>query len=201
MLNQTKKKLLLIAIIVGFIFVLVATFLFAEHLSRQNSPKEISNMLTEIKLTDQNGKAFNEQSLNQKTSLLFFGFTHCPEICPTTLSELSNIVDNLKNKINPTNIIFVTIDPQRDTQEYLKDYIQYFKGDVIAVTGDIKEIKKLADNWNVFFERVNTLDNDYTFNHTATVFMLDSNGVFRGTIAWGENPVSISQKIINLSKH
>ena len=201
MLNQTKKKLLLIGIIVGFIFVLVATFLFAEHLSRQNSPKEISNILNKITLVDQNGNAFNEHSLNQKPSLLFFGFTHCPEICPTTLSELSNIVDNLKNKINPTNIIFVTIDPQRDTQEYLKDYIQYFKGDVIAVTGDIKEIKKLADNWNVFFERVNTLDNDYTFNHTATVFMLDSNGVFRGTIAWGENPKSISQKIVNLSKH
>ena len=201
MLHQTKKKLLLIAIIVGFIFVLVATFLFAEHLSRQNSPKEISNILNKITLVDQNGKAFNEQSLSQKPSLVFFGFTHCPEICPTTLSELSNVVDNLKNKIKPTNIIFVTIDPQRDTQEYLKDYIQYFKGDVIAVTGDIKEIKKLANNWNVFFERVNTSDNDYTFNHTATVFMLDQNGVFRGTIAWGENPKSIRQKIINLSKH
>ncbi len=201
MLHQTKKKLLLIAIIVGFIFVLVATFLFAEHLSRQNSPKEISNILNKITLVDQNGKAFNEQSLSQKPSLLFFGFTHCPEICPTTLSELSNVVDNLKNKIKPTNIIFVTVDPQRDTQEYLKDYIQYFKGDVIAVTGDIKEIKKLANNWNVFFERVNTSDNDYTFNHTATVFMLDQNGIFRGTIAWGENPKSISQKIINLSKH
>ena len=201
MLNHTKKKLLLISIIVGFIFVLVATFLFAEHLSRQNSPKEISNILSKITLVDQNGKAFNQQSLNQKPSLLFFGFTHCPEICPTTLSELSNVVDNLKNKIKPTNIIFVTVDPQRDTQEYLKDYIQYFKGDVIAVTGDIKEIKKLANNWNVFFERINTSDNDYTFNHTATVFMLDQNGVFRGTIAWGENPKSISQKIINLSKH
>ena len=201
MLNQTKKKLLLIAIIIGFVFVLVATFLFAEHLSRQNSPKEIFNILSKITLVDQNGKAFNEQSLNQKPSLLFFGFTHCPEICPTTLSELSNVVDNLKNKIKPTNIIFVTVDPQRDTQEYLKDYIQYFKGNVIAVTGDIKEIKKLANNWNVFFERVNTSDNDYTFNHTATVFMLDQNGIFRGTIAWGENPKSISQKIINLSKH
>ena len=201
MLNQTKKKLLLISIIVGFILVLVATFLVAEHLSRQNSPKEISNILSKITLVDQNGKAFNQQSLNQKPSLLFFGFTHCPEICPTTLSELSNVVDNLKNKIKPTNIIFVTVDPQRDTQEYLKDYIQYFKGDVIAVTGDIIEIKKLANNWNVFFERVNTSDNDYTFNHTATVFMLDQNGIFRGTIAWGENPKSISQKIINLSKH
>ena len=201
MLNQTKNKLLLITIIVGFSIVLVATFLFAEYLSRQNSPKEIFNILSKITLVDQNGKAFNEQSLNQKPSLLFFGFTHCPEICPTTLSELSNVVDNLKNKIKPTNIIFVTIDPQRDTQEYLKDYIQYFKGDVIAVTGDINEIKKLADNWNVFVERVNTSDNDYTFNHTATVFMLDRNGVFRGTIAWGESPKSTSQKIVNLSKH
>jgi len=200
MLNQTKKKLLLIAIIVGFIFVLVASFLYAEHLSRQNSPKEISNILSKITLINQNGKAFNKQTLNQKPSLLFFGFTHCPEICPTTLSDLSNVVDNLKNKIKPTNIIFVTIDPQRDSQEYLKDYIQYFKGDVIAVTGDIKEIKKLADNWNVFFERVNTSDNDYTFNHTATVFMLDQYGIFRGTIAWGENSKSISQKIVNLSK-
>ena len=201
MLNQTKKTLLLVTIIVGFIFVLVATFLFAEHLSRQNSPKEISNILNKITLVDQNGNVFNEQSLNKKPSLLFFGFTHCPEICPTTLSELSNFINNLKNKIKPTNIIFVTLDPHRDTQEYLKDYIQYFKGDVIAVTGEIKEIKKLADNWNVFFERINTSANDYTFNHTATVFMLDSNGVFRGTIAWGENQVSISQKIINLSKH
>ena len=90
MLNQTKKTLLLVTIIVGFIFVLVATFLFAEHLSRQNSPEEISNILNKITLVDQNGNAFNEHSLNQKPSLLFFGFTHCPEICPTTLSELSN---------------------------------------------------------------------------------------------------------------
>jgi protein SCO1/2 len=114
---------------------------------------------------------------------------------------LSTIIVNLKNKIKPTNIIFVTLDPQRDTQEYLKDYIQYFNGNIIAVTGEDIEIKKLADNWNVFFERVNTSDNDYTFNHTATVFMLDQKGIFRGTIAWGENPNSISQKIINLNKH
>ena len=126
MLNQTKKKLLLIAIIVGFIFVLVATFLFAEHLSRQNSPKEISNILSKITLINQNGKAFNKQSLNQKPSLLFFGFTHCPEICPTTLSELSNVVDNLKNKIKPTNIIFVTIDPQRDTARIFKGLYSIF---------------------------------------------------------------------------
>src|SRR5210317_11061 len=201
MLNATKKKLLITTIITSFILVLVGTFLFAEHLSRQRGPKRISDILDKISLKDQNGMPFNIKSLNRKPSLLFFGFTHCPEICPTTISELSTIIVNLKNKIKPTNIIFVTLDPQRDTQEYLKDYIQYFDGNIIAVTGEDIEIKKLADNWNVFFERVNTSDNDYTFNHTATVFMLDQKGIFRGTIAWGENPNSISQKIINLNKH
>ena len=161
----------------------------------------MSDILNKVILKDHNGNSFKEQSLNNNPSLLFFGFTHCPEICPTTLTELSTIIGNLKNKIKPTNIIFVTLDPQRDTQEYLKDYIQYFNGNIIAVTGEDIEIKKLADNWNVFFERVNTSDNDYTFNHTATVFMLDQKGIFRGTIAWGENPNSISQKIINLNKH
>ena len=201
MLYQTKKKLILVSIILSFAVILVATFLFAEHLSRQNSPKKMSDILNKVILKDHNGNRFKEQSLNNNQSLLFFGFTHCPEICPTTLTELSTIIGNLKNKIKPTNIIFVTLDPQRDTQEYLKDYIQYFNGNIIAVTGEDIEIKKLADNWNVFFERVNTSDNDYTFNHTATVFMLDKKGIFRGTIAWGENPNSISQKIINLNKH
>jgi len=201
MLYQTKKKLILVSIILSFAVILVATFLFAEHLSRQNSPKKMSDILNKVILKDHNGNRFKEQSLNNNPSLLFFGFTHCPEICPTTLTELSTIIGNLKNKIKPTNIIFVTLDPQRDTQEYLKDYIQYFNGNIIAVNGEDIEIKKLADNWNVFFERVNTSDNDYTFNHTATVFMLDQKGIFRGTIAWGENPNSISQKIINLNKH
>ena len=196
-----KKSILLITIIVSFVIILIATFMFAEHLSRQNTPKKISDILKNINLVDHNGIEFNKASLNEKPSLLFFGFTHCPEICPTTLSQLSEITENLQNPIDLTNIVFITLDPKRDTQDHLKEYIQYFNKNVIAITGQINEIKKLADNWNVFFETIGSSKENYNINHTATVFMLDRTGVFRGTIAWGENEESVIKKIINLNKY
>ena len=196
-----KKTILLVTIIVSFVIILIATFMFAEHLSRQNTPKKISDILKNINLIDHNGIEFNKASLNEKPSLLFFGFTHCPEICPTTLSQLSEITENLQNPIDLTNIVFITLDPKRDTQDHLKEYIQYFNKNVIAITGQINEIKKLADNWNVFFETIGSSKENYNINHTATVFMLDRTGAFRGTIAWGENEESIIKKIINLNKY
>ena len=116
--------------------------MFAEHLSRQNTPKKISDILKNINLFDHNGIEFRRASLNEKPSLLFFGFTHCPEICPTTLSQLSEITENLQNPIDLTNIVFITLDPKRDTQDHLKEYIQYFNKNVIAITGKINEIKR-----------------------------------------------------------
>ena len=196
-----KKTILLVTIIFSFVIILIATFMFAEHLSRQNTPKKISDILKNINLIDHNGIEFNKASLNEKPSLLFFGFTHCPEICPTTLSQLSEITENLQNPIDLTNIVFITLDPKRDTQDHLKEYIQYFNKNVIAITGQINEIKKLADNWNVFFETIGSSKENYNINHTATVFMLDRTGVFRGTIAWGENEESVIKKIINLNKY
>ena len=200
MTPNIKKKYLLLTIIISFIIILVGTFLFAEHLSRQNAPKKISSILDNIHLKDHNGFKFNFKSLKGQPSLLFFGFTHCPEICPTTLGHLSEITENLKNKIIATNIIFVTLDPKRDTQKHLKDYIQYFNKNVIGVTGKIKQIRDFAKNWGVFFEEISNSKDSYTLNHTATVFMLDKDGNFRGTISWGENEKSMTQKIINLSK-
>ena len=197
----SKKTILLTSIIVSFIIILVVTFMFAEYLSRKNTPKKMSYIIENINLVDHNGTEFNLNTLNGNPSLLFFGFTHCPEICPTTLSQLSEITKNLQIPINSTNIIFVTLDPKRDTQDHLQEYIQYFNKNVLAITGEIDEIKKLADNWNVFFETIGSSQENYNLNHTATVFMLDKTGIFRGTIAWGENEKSIIKKIINLNKY
>ena len=148
-----------------------------------------------------NGLAFNSSSFKQQPSLLFFGFTHCPEVCPTTLGELSEIIEGLKNKIIPTNIIFVTLDPKRDTQNHLNEYLNNFNDDIIGVTGSLEDLKKLGDNWGVYYEKVLLKNNDYTLNHTATVFMIDKDGNYRGTIAWGENQNSIAQKITKLSTY
>ena len=197
----SKKSILLTTIIISFIIILTSTFFFAEYLSRQNAPKKISQIINKINLIDHTGKKFIFQTLKNQPSLIFFGFTHCPEVCPTTLSQLSEITDKLKTKIITTNIIFITLDPKRDTQEHLKDYISNFNENVIGITGDIINIKKLADNWGVFYETISSSKDDYTLNHTATVFMLDKKGNYKGTIAWGENENSIVQKITNLSQY
>ena len=201
MTPKSKKTILLTTIIISFIIILTSTFFFAEYLSRQNAPKKISQIINNINLIDHTGKKFVSQTLKNQPSLIFFGFTHCPEVCPTTLSQLSEITDKLKTKIITTNIIFITLDPKRDTQEHLKDYISNFNENVIGITGNIINIKKLADNWGVFYEIINSSKDDYTLNHTATVFMLDKKGNYKGTIAWGENENSIVQKITNLSKY
>ena len=201
MTPKSKKTILLTTIIISFIIILTSTFFFAEYLSRQNAPKKISQIINKINLIDHTGKKFIFQTLKNQPSLIFFGFTHCPEVCPTTLSQLSEITDKLKTKIITTNIIFITLDPKRDTQEHLKDYISNFNENVIGVTGNMMNIKKLADNWGVFYEIISTSKDDYTLNHTATVFMLDKKGNYKGTIAWGENESSIVKKITNLSKY
>ena len=198
---KLKKNILLATIIMSFIVILTSTFFFAEYLSRQNTPKNISQIINNINLVDHTGSKFVAKTLDNQPSLIFFGFTHCPEICPTTLSQLSEITERLKSKIMTTNIIFITVDPERDTQEHLKDYISNFNENVIGITGEIMDIKKLADNWGVFFERISSSKDDYTFNHTATVFMLDKKGDYKGTISWGESENSIIQKVVNLSKY
>mgnify|MGYP001163999387 FL=1 len=195
-----KKFILLSSIIISFIIILALTFLFAEYLSRKNAPQKMSEIIDKVHLIDHNGQAFKKTTLKNKPSLLFFGFTNCPEICPTTLADLSEITKEVTSSVNAINIIFVTLDPIRDNKKHLKDYVQYFGSNIIGVTGDKVEIKKFAENWGVFYETVNTSNNNYTLNHTATVFMIDELGNFRGTISWGENETSVMQKINNLSK-
>jgi len=200
-MNLARKKLiLLLSIIISFIIILILTFIFAEYLSRKNAPQNISEIINKVHLIDHYGKPFKNSTLKNKPSLLFFGFTNCPEICPTTLADLSEITRETTSNVDAINIIFVTLDPKRDNKKHLKDYIQYFDGNIIGVTGNKSEIKKFAKNWGVFYEIVNTSNNNYTLNHTATVFMIDELGNFRGTISWGENEASIIQKINNLRK-
>ncbi len=193
-----KKFILLSSIIISFIIILALTFLFAEYLSRKNAPQKMSEIIDKVHLIDHNGEPFRRTTLKNKPSLLFFGFTNCPEICPTTLADLSEITKKVSSSDDAINIIFVTLDPKRDNKEHLKDYVQYFDSNIIGVTGDKIEIKKFAENWGVFYESINTSNNSYTINHTATVFMIDALGNFRGTISWGENQTSVIQKINNL---
>ena len=137
-MDLAKKKLILLSsIIISFVIILVLTFLFAEYLSRKNAPEKLSDIINKVNLIDHNGQPFKSATLKNKPSLLFFGFTNCPEICPTTLADLSEITKKITLNDDSINIIFVTLDPKRDNKEHLKDYIEYFDGKIIGVVGRI----------------------------------------------------------------
>lgn len=140
----------------------------------------------DFNLVDHNGAPITQEAFRGKPSAVFFGFTHCPEICPTTLYEIDRWLEALGEDADKINAYFVTIDPERDTPEVLGDYITSVTQNVIGITGDPEAVREMARGYAVFFKRIELEDNDYTMDHTASIFLLDSAGRFRKTIAYGE---------------
>lgn len=153
----------------------------------------------DFELVDHNGEPITEQALRGQPSALFFGFTHCPEICPTTLYELDNWLTTLGPDGENINAFFVTIDPERDTPEMLSLYVESVTDRVRGITGDPEAVREMARGFSVYFKRVELDDGDYTMDHTASVFLLDSKGHFRKTIAYGENPETALAKLRDLA--
>ena len=177
---------------------LVLTFIFSLKFVEKSSKLNILHSFKDINLITHKDEKVSDLNLKGNSILLFFGFTHCPEVCPTTIATLQNAI-NKENKNNKKiKIIFVTLDPHRDTVETLNEYLSGFDKLVIGLTGKIEELNKFAKYWNVYWEKIPYDKNDYNINHTATVFMIDGNGDFSGTIAWGESEGSVSLKIKNL---
>ena len=131
-----------------------------------------------FKLTDQNGKAITERDLKGRPSLVFFGFTHCPEVCPTALFDISEILSKLGPDANKVNAVFITVDPERDTPAVLKDYLASFNPRLVGVGGDAEQLAAVAKAYRVYYKKVPTKDGDYTMDHTAIVYLMDKNGQF-----------------------
>lgn len=151
-----------------------------------------------FRLTDQNGAPITEAVFKGKPTAVFFGFTHCPEVCPTTLSELGAYREELrKEKSRDLQIVFVTVDPERDTPDIVRNYVGAISPDVVAITGDRTGLDAMLKSWGVYWKKVGE-GPDYTMDHTATTFLLDSDGRFVGTIAYGENPKTAKDKLERL---
>ena len=131
-----------------------------------------------FKLMDQDGKQITERDLKGRPSLVFFGFTHCPEVCPTTLFDISEVLNKLGPDAAKVNAVFITVDPERDTPAALKDYLASFNPRLVGVGGDADELAKVAKEYRVYYKKVPTKDGDYTMDHTAIVYLMDKNGQF-----------------------
>ena len=153
-------------------------------------------------LTRQDGAPISEQAFRGKPTALFFGFTNCPEVCPTTVYELSgwmNKVDPDKTKLQA---YFISIDPERDTPAALKTYLTNVTDRIVGISGDPAKVEDMARGFKVYFKKVPSdpakPNGDYTMDHAASVYLLDRQGRFSGTIAYGENPDVAEKKLANL---
>jgi protein SCO1 len=131
-----------------------------------------------FRLTDQNGAAVTDRDLKGKTFLVFFGFTHCPDVCPTALYEISQIMEKLGKDADRTAALFITVDPERDTPESLKDYLASFDPHIRGLTGDAAALAAVAKAYRVYYKKVPLEGGDYTMDHTAIVYLMDKEGRF-----------------------
>lgn len=157
-----------------------------------------------FELVAQDGQPITEQAFRGKPTALFFGFTHCPEVCPTTLFELDGWLKQVDPDAKGLQAYFVTVDPERDTPEILGRYISNVTDRVKGIAGDPAKVAEVIKGFRVYAKKIPLdeakPDGDYTMDHTASVFLLDAEGRFKGTIAYGENPETAVKKLENLMK-
>jgi protein SCO1/2 len=149
-------------------------------------------------LTDQNGNEFNSKMMKGRMSLVYFGFTYCPDICPTSLQKLSNVLSTLEKYQIDVLPIFITVDPKRDTPALLKEYLGHFHPKFIGLTGDEDIIKKVADLYKVFYAKVDTQgqeENKYMIDHSSFVYLMDKNGKYMKHFYMSSTPEEIIEYI------
>ena len=158
----------------------------------------------DYQLTTASGEAFDRQSFAGAPSMLFFGFTHCPEVCPTSLAEMTAWYETLGDEAKDLKAYFVTVDPERDTPEIIGQYVGNVSKRITGISGPVDKVLEMVKGFRVYYRKVPLdeakPDGDYTMDHTASVFLLDGTGRFVGTIAYGENPDTAEQKLANLIK-
>ena len=131
-----------------------------------------------FQLTDQNGKAVTDKSLKGKPTLIFFGYTHCPDVCPTSLFEISEVLRAMGKDADRVNAVFISVDPERDTPATMKDYLSSFDPHLEGLSGDPAETAKVITSYRVYAKKVPTKDGDYTMDHTALIYLMDRDGRF-----------------------
>jgi len=132
-------------------------------------------------LVDQNGNPFTDANLKGKWNLVFFGYTHCPDVCPTALNDLSLAIDQLGDKKKDVGIVFISVDPERDTTAALKSYVESFGGPIEGLTGSAQEVAQAAKGYRVYYAKHPRSDGGYDMDHSALIYIMDPQGRFTAT--------------------
>jgi protein SCO1 len=143
-----------------------------------------------LNLEDQNGKPFTDAQMKGRPFLVFFGFTHCPDICPTTLFDMSQVMKALGPDADRVGALFITVDPDRDTPKVLRDYLSNFDPHLRGLTGNQAQIEAAIREYRVYAKKVPLENGDYTMDHTAMVYLMDKDGRFVAPFSMTRTPVA-----------
>ena len=178
MLPATPRYVLVFAAFLGGLATVLAVVLVLARPPGTSLPAASAAIGGPFKLVDQNGRTVTDADFKGEPSLVFFGFTHCPDACPTTLLELSDVLQKLGPASSKVHVVFITVDPERDDVASLKDYLSSFNPQVVGLTGDPTAIAAVAKEYRVYYKKVPTDSGDYTMDHTALVYLMDRDGHF-----------------------
>ncbi|HTE98877.1 MAG TPA: SCO family protein [Bradyrhizobium sp.] len=175
-MDRTTRPLVIVAAFAGSLVVgLVLMLWVLGGLRTVAAPAAIGGP---FQLTDQAGRIVTEKSLQGRPTLIFFGFTHCPDVCPTSLFEISEVLRAMGEDADRVNAYFISVDPERDTDAAMKDYLSSFDSHLKGLTGDPDAVAKVISGFRVYARKVPLKDGDYTMDHTALIYLMDRDGHF-----------------------
>ena len=177
MTTQTSRLLLLLSAFVAGLVLCVSLVLLVAGRGAAPIPQAAA-IGGPFHLVDQQGRPVTDQDMKGRPFLVFFGFTYCPDICPTTLFDISEIFRHLGADADRAAALFITVDPERDTPEMMRDYLSSFDPHLRGLTGDPAELASVIKEYRVYTKKVPTADGSYTMDHTAIVYLMDKDGRF-----------------------
>ena len=188
MINNRINKVLITLVLLALM----------SHATGLESHADNSKVGGDFVLTDHNGQPFELKSLRGKLVLIFFGYTYCPDICPTELSSVAQVLRSLNDQADKVKALFISIDPERDTPQKLKQYVPYYSPHLIGLTGSVDEVNQVADAYHVQ-RKIHPHARDdkfYLVDHSASLFVLGPDGKIRQIIPFGL-PVAHIQEVVN----
>ena len=178
MTTRTSHIMLVLAAFLAGLVIFFGVFIFASGRLGTGGVPGSSAIGGPFDLVDQNGQPITDRDLKGKPFLVFFGYTHCPDVCPTALFDVSELMHALGKDADKTAALFVTVDPERDTAPVMKDYLSSFDPHLRGATGDLKAIEAAEKAYRVYAKKVPTGNGEYSMDHTALIYLMDKQGRF-----------------------
>jgi protein SCO1 len=194
-ISDRARRLLVpfVALFIGLAALIAAVVLTLRPTGQTSGSAAIGGPFT---LVSHDGKTVTERNFLGAPFLAFFGFTHCPDVCPTKLFEISEVLRATGERGRALRALFITVDPERDTPEVLKNYLGSFDPRIVGLTGDRAAVEATVRAYRGFARKAPTKDGDYTMEHTALVYLMDRNGRFVGSFNLDRPPAQAAQDLL-----